>query len=110
MRTNSANIGEKIRELRVTRKMSKEDLSMMAGISVSHLEKIETGHRTPGMATYQKLMEIMKVDMSIRNEKRTTQEKCVVKAQEILMKSTDKKAIYLVKMLEEMSKNMDQFL
>lgn len=110
MRTNSANIGETIRDMRMARKISKEDLSKMAGISLSHLEKIEAGHRNPGMQTYQKFMEIMEVDMTMRNERKTTQEKCVIKAQEILMKSPDKKALYLVKMLEEMSKNIDLFL
>lgn len=107
MRTNSANIGKTIQELRRARKISKADLSRMAGISVSHLEKIESGLRDPGMGTYQKFMEIMRLDIIIRNENETTQEKCVVRAQEILMKSTDKEALYLTKMLESMAENLN---
>lgn len=107
MRTSSVNIGETIRELRRARKISKAELSRMAGISVSHLEKIESGIRDPGMGTYQKFMEIMRLDIIIRNENETTQEKCVARAQEILMKSTDKEALYLTKMLESMAENLD---
>ncbi len=110
MSTNSAGIGEKIRELRVARRISKEDLSRQAGISVSHLEKIEAGYRNPGMETYQKFMEVMRVDAVMRNERETTQEKCVIRVQEVLMKSTEQKALYLTKMLEDMSENMDRFL
>lgn len=110
MRTNSANIGEKIRDFHVARRISKEELSRKAGISVSHLEKIEAGHRNPGMETYQKFMEAMKVDSILRNETETTQEKCMIRVQEILMKSTYKKALYLTKMLEEMSENLNLVL
>lgn len=110
MHINNVNIGETIRELRIVRRISKEDLSRMAGISVSHLEKIEAGYRNPGMETYQKFMEAMRVDIVIRNESETTQEKCVTRVQEILMKSTEKKALYLTKMLEDMSENLDRFL
>lgn len=110
MCTNSGNIGGKIRELRVARRISKEELSRMAGISVSHLEKIEAGYRKPGIETYLKFMEAMKVDTVIRNENETTLEKCVVRVQKILMVSTDEKALYLTKMLEDMSENLDRFL
>lgn len=107
MHTDNADIGNTIRELRRARKLSKEDLSRMAGISVSHLEKIEAGHRKPGIKTYQKFLEIMKLDVIMRNENETTQEKCAARAQEILMKSTAKEALYLIKMLEYMSQNLE---
>ncbi len=110
MHIDGENIGATIRELRTERKISKEDLSRLAGISVSHLEKIEAGYRNPGMGTYQKFMEVMRVELMVRNENETIQEKCVIRVQEILMKSTDKKALYLTKMLEEMAENLDRFL
>lgn len=110
MRTNNGNIGEKIRELRIARRISKEELSRMAGISISHLEKIEAGYRNPGMETYQKFMEVMRVDTVIRNENETTQEKCVIRIQKILMESTDEKALYLTKTLENMSENLERYL
>ncbi len=105
---DNADIGNRIRELRRARHISKEDLSKMVGISISYLEKIEAGHRRPGMETYQKLLEIMKLDLTLRNEKETIQEKCAAKAQEILMKSTEKEAQYLLKMLQYMSENLEE--
>lgn len=107
MHTDNTDIGNTIRESRKARKISKADLSRMAGISVSHLEKIEAGYRKPGIETYQKFLEIMRLDVILRNESETTQEKCAVRAQEILMKSTAKEALYLIKMLEYMSQNLE---
>ena len=49
----------------------------------------------------------MRLDVIMRNESETTQEKCAVRAQEILMKSTAKEALYLIKMLEYMSENLE---
>lgn len=107
---DNTDIGTQIRELRRARHISKADLSMMAGISVSHLEKIEAGYRRPGMETYQKFLEIMRLELTMRNESETTQERCAVKAQEILMKSTAEEAKYLLKMLQYMSENLKSFL
>lgn len=107
MRTDSTNIGEAIKALRKVRNISKAELSEMAGISVSHLEKIESGARRPGMDTYQKILSILKMDVVMRNEMETVQEKCVIKAQEILMGSTEKQALFMVKVLECMSENID---
>ena len=110
MHMDNANIGNTIRKLRRARNISKAELSRMAGISVSHLEKIEAGSRRPGIETYQKFLEIMKFDIRMRNDSETTQEKCAVRAQEILMKSTAKEALYLIKILECMSENRGEIL
>ena len=107
---DNTDIGNQIRESRRARHISKADLSMQAGISVSHLEKSESGRRRPGMETYQKFMEIMRLEVTLRNESKTMQEKCAVKAQEILIKSTEKEAKYLLKMLQYMSENLDSIL
>ena len=42
MQTEGVNIGEAIRELRKKQNITKEHLAEKAGISVSHLEKIES--------------------------------------------------------------------
>ncbi|MEY8327078.1 helix-turn-helix transcriptional regulator [Lachnospiraceae bacterium 54-11] len=107
MRTDGTNIGETIKALRKARNISKMDLSEMVGISVSHLEKIESGARRPGMDTYQKIFAVLKLDVVVRNEMETVQEKCVAKAQEILMGSTEKQALFMLKILECMSENID---
>ncbi|NBJ03394.1 XRE family transcriptional regulator [Lachnospiraceae bacterium] len=106
----NTDLGSQIRELRRARHISKADLSMQAGISVSHLEKIEAGYRRPGMETYQKFLEIMRLELTMRNESETTQEKCAAQAQELLMKSTAQEAKYLLKMLKYMSENLKSFL
>ena len=48
MRTDSTNIGETIRLLRTTRNISRAEMAEKIGISMSHLEKIESGSRRPG--------------------------------------------------------------
>ena len=50
------NIGEAIKELRKAQNITKEQLSEKTGISVSHLEKIESGARRPGIDTYHRLL------------------------------------------------------
>ena len=93
-----------IKNLRKSRKCTKEQLAEKIGISVSHLEKIESGARKPEMDTYQKLLSILKADMVIQKETETIQEKCVVKAQEILLSSTETQAIFMTNILEVMAK------
>ena len=48
----STDIGEKIRALRIAKNFSREYFAELIGISVSHLEKIETGDRRPGIGTF----------------------------------------------------------
>ena len=47
MRTGGTNLGETIRILREVRGMTRAQLSEIAGISESHLNKIEAGTRQP---------------------------------------------------------------
>ena len=107
MRVNSMNIGEAIRILRTMRNISRTDMSEMIGISVSHLEKIESGARRPGIDTYWKILEVLKVDMVIRNEVETVQEQCAMEVQGILLSSTETQALFLTKLLEFMIQNME---
>ena len=106
MRVDSMNIGEAIRISRTMRNISRADMSEMVGISVSHLEKIESGARRPGIDTYWKILEILKVDMVIRNEMETVQEQCATKAQQILLSSTEAQALFLIRLLEFMVQNI----
>jgi len=107
MQTEGINIGEAIKELRKTRNITKEQLSERIGISVSHLEKIESGARRPGMGTYQKLLNMLNADMVIHKQMETVQEKCAVKVQEILLNSTEAQAMFMTHMLEAMVQNID---
>lgn len=107
MRTGSTNIGETIRISRKMRNISRTEMSEMLGISVSHLEKIESGARRPGMDTYCKILDILKVDMVIRNEMETIQEQCAMKVQQIMLGSTEAQALFLTRLLEFMEQNME---
>lgn len=53
------SIAENIRKLREEREMTQEELAELAGISQSHLSKIEVGSRTIGMKTYIRLLEAL---------------------------------------------------
>ena len=110
MRTGGTNLGETIRILREVRGMTRAQLSEIAGISESHLNKIEAGTRQPGINTYQKIMEVLGAEVVMKNEDDTVKEKCVARAQNILLNSTEKEAVYLTTMLESMAKNLELVL
>lgn len=74
MRTDSTNIGETIRLLRRAQNISREEMAEEISISMSHLEKIESGTRRPGMDTYQKILSLLGADTVIRNQMKTVQE------------------------------------
>lgn len=107
MRMEGINIGEAIKELRKAQNITKEQLAEKTGISVSHLEKIEAGARRPGIDTYQKLLSILNADMVIHKQMETVQEKCVVKAQEILLNSTESQAVFMMNILETIAQNFE---
>lgn len=98
--SKSTNVGENIKILREKQNISRQELAETAGISLSHLEKIETGAREPGMKTYRKILGALKTNLIMFDEIETVQEKCVVKAQEILMECTEKQAMYLIEMMQ----------
>lgn len=101
------SIGETVRALRKAKGMTKAELSEKAGISESHVSKIEMGTRHPGFDTCQKIMGVFSAVLVVRSKEDSIREKCVLKAQSILMNSTESQAIYLTKILECMSENMD---
>lgn len=57
MNLEGTNMGETVKTLRRTKGMSRFILSKAVGISESHLKKIETGIRQPGINTHQKKTE-----------------------------------------------------
>lgn len=95
-------IGENIRKLREKRQLSREILAEQAGISVSHLEKIENGLRTPGMKTYVRLMEILEGEETNCQEE-TVQQECLTRVQKVILDSSEKKAVFLTDVLVYMA-------
>ena len=107
MRADCVNIGETIRELRIARNISREQMSEMTGISRSHLEKIESGVRRPGIDAYYKIMDVLGVEMVLKNEGKSVQERCAARAQEIFMNSTERQAAFMIHVLESMAERID---
>lgn len=106
MNIGGTNVGEDIRVLRERRKMTRSELSEAVGISESHLKKIEAGARQPGINTYQRIIEILEVDIIIRNEEKTVIDICVAKVERILMNSTEAQALFMTGVLECMAQNI----
>lgn len=95
------NIGRAIRKMREAKGMSREALAEIAGVSESHLKKIESGTRRPGISSYQRILKAMDADIVIENsEEESVKGSCIKKAREILIGCTDKQALYLVNVLE----------
>lgn len=101
------SLGDNIRILRLTKGKTVEELAEDIGISESHLKKIEAGTRQPSMATYQRIVEVLGIKMVIDNQEKTVKEKCLVKAQNILLDKTESEVKYLVRVLECAADNLN---
>ncbi len=99
----TSDIGELIRKLREMRGITRNELAEHAGVSVSHLEKIETGLRGPGMNTFLKIMLALDVNISLHSAGNTVQEKCIIAMQDIVSGCTEREARYLAHMVKCMA-------
>lgn len=100
------DLGNEIRMLRRMRGMERTELAEAAGISDSHLKKIESGTRQPGIGTYRKIMQVLGAGMVVMDEGLTRKENCIVKVQGILIDSTEEQAVFMASIMEAMAKNM----
>jgi len=107
MEFGCTDLGKGIRMLRTMRGMSRIELSEAAGISESHLKKIESGTRQPGINTYRKIMEVLGAGIVAVDKRRTVQTDCAEKVRKILMGSTEGQAVFMTSILESMARNMD---
>ena len=101
----TTELGKLIRKLREARGITRNELADRAGISVSHVEKIESGLRMPGMSAFLKIMLVLDVHINLYGGGMTTQEKCASNVQDIILSSTEEEARYLSKMVECMAEN-----
>lgn len=101
------NLGIVVKLLRESRGMSRMKLADAVGISESHLKKIEAGGRLPGIQTYQKIIETLEADVVIRGIDKTVKGDCAARAQKVFLESTEAQAVFLVKVLECMARNMN---
>lgn len=101
------NLGFAVKCLRETKGMSRIELADVVGISESHLKKIEAGDRLPGIHTYQKIIETLEADVVIKGIDKTIKGDCTARAQKVFQESTEKQAVFLVRILEYMAQNMN---
>lgn len=99
----TADLGELIRNLRDAKGITRRMLAEQAGVSVSHLEKIESGQRSPGMGTFVKIMVELDVNISLHSTGKTVQEKCIIAMQDIVSDCTEGEARYLAHMVKCMA-------
>ena len=57
----SEEIGTRIREIRVMRKMSQQELATKANISLPHISDIEHGKQSMKLTTFKKIIEALQV-------------------------------------------------
>lgn len=104
--TEGTNLGVTVKRLRETKGMSRVELSEAAGISESHLKKIEAGVRRPGIQTYQNLIEVLEADIVLKDVTGSIKGDCAARAQKVLLESTETQAVFLVQILEFIAQNM----
>lgn len=88
MNIRCTNLGKEIRMLRRMRGMERTELADATGISDSHLKKIESGTRQPGIGTYRKIMQVLGAGMVVMDGGWTRKENCIVKVQGTLIDHT----------------------
>ena len=99
----TADLGTLIRDLREARGIARSELAEQAGVSISHLEKIEAGQRSPGMGTFIKIMVELDVNISLHSTGKTVQEKCIIAMQDIVSDCTEGEVRYLAHMVKCMA-------
>lgn len=99
----TTDLGELIRNLRDARGFTRRELAEQAGVSVSHLEKIESGQRSPGMGTFVKIMVELDVNINLHSTGSTVQEECIIAMQDIVLSCTEGEARYLTHMVKCMA-------
>ncbi len=108
MRDYIRSIAANIRKLREQKGMTQEALAELAGISQSHLSKIEAGSRNIGMNTYVRILEalgavhILVSEVEERHVELLEHFICIVK------ECSDVESKFFMDTLEAMKDNMDK--
>lgn len=104
------SIAENIRKLREQKGITQEKLAELAGISQSHLSKIEAGSRTIGMKTYESLLEALGAVTILVSEVEKIEQNVDLLERfiDILKECSEIETIFFMDMLEAMKDNMDK--
>lgn len=99
----TTEIGGLIKSLRDVRGITRGELAEQAGVSISHLEKIEAGHRSPSMGTFVRIMVVLDVNIGLCSTGETVQEQCILAVRDIFLASSEGEAQYLAHMVKCMA-------
>ncbi len=103
MRVDDGRVLKKIRKLLG---ITRAELAETAGISQSHLDKIEAGFRIPSVKTWQKLLDALNANIILYVPDTSVQDQYAMRAYDILYNSTDTQAKFLIAVLECMADNI----
>ena len=56
------NVARNLRDLRLKRKLSQQDVAKKAGLSVSYISMLERGQRTPPLETLEVIAKVLRAD------------------------------------------------
>ena len=99
------DLGELIRELREARGITRRELAEQADVSISHLEKIESGQRNPGMGAFIRIMMKLDVNISLYCNGDTVHEKCSVAIKEVVLGCSEGEASFLAQTVKDIAEN-----
>lgn len=99
------DLGELIRGLREARGITSRELAEQAEVSLSHLEKIEAGQRSPGMGAFIRIMVKLDVNISLYSNGDTVHEKCIVAMKEVISECSEGEDRFMAQTLKNMADN-----
>lgn len=103
-------IANNIRTLRIRKGYTQEQLAEAAGISASHLSKVETGQKRIGMKTYLSVLQCLEVTdeeyVSLATENRDRSDEAWQRFLELTEDCTDAEERFLLDTLENIKCNL----
>lgn len=108
MNGNSLLLADNIKKLREKKGLTQPELAELAGISASHLAKIETGCRNMGMNSYLQLLNALRVNTMVIAELENIRhvEQAVISFVELIKDCSDAEVKFLMDTLGTIKQNM----
>lgn len=110
--TDEIIIAECIRDLRDKRGMTQEQLAELAGISVSHLSKVESGNRQIGMRTFIKILKTLDASDETLYELisgKDTENSIIYRFYQLIKDCSDKEIDMFLKTIGMMKENLRHY-
>ncbi len=97
-------IGGRIREVRLQRKISLQDLAEAVEISATHMSNIEVGNKPAGLSVLANIAQELNVslDYLVYDETKPDRSKYEIEINQVLSNCTDREQAYIVQILHSM--------